>query len=53
MRKIDIRIINNSGYDLPEYKTEQSAGCDLVAVLDALAVGMGITDKEQVKMIEG
>ena len=35
MRKIGIRIINNSGYALPEYKTEQSAGCDLVAVLDA------------------
>lgn len=34
MRKIDIRIINKSGYDLPEYKTEQSVGCDLVAVLD-------------------
>lgn len=35
MRKIRIKIINKSGYDLPEYKTEQSAGCDLVAVLDA------------------
>lgn len=34
MRKIKIKIINESGYDLPEYKTEQSAGCDLVAVLD-------------------
>ena len=35
MRKIGIRIINNSGYALPEYKTEQSAGCDLVAPIDA------------------
>lgn len=35
MRKIKIKIINNSGYALPEYKTEQSAGCDLFAVLDA------------------
>ena len=35
MRKIDIRIINNSGYDLPDYMTEQSAGCDLVAPIDA------------------
>ena len=34
MRKIKIKIINESGYDLPEYKTEQSSGCDLVAVLD-------------------
>lgn len=35
MRKIKIKIINNSGYALPEYKTEQSAGCDLFAVIDA------------------
>ena len=35
MRKIRIKIINKSGYDLPEYKTEQSAGCDLVAPIDA------------------
>ena len=35
MRKIGIRIINNSGYDLPDYMTEQSAGCDLVAPIDA------------------
>ena len=35
MRKIGIRIINKSGFDLPEYKTEQSAGCDLVAPIDA------------------
>lgn len=35
MRKIKIKIVNKSGFDLPEYKTEQSAGCDLVAVLDA------------------
>ena len=35
MRKIKIKIINNSGFDLPEYKTEQSAGCDLVAPIDA------------------
>ena len=35
MRKIRIKIINKSGYDLPEYKTEQSAGCDLFAVIDA------------------
>lgn len=34
MRKIRIKIINNSGYELPEYKTSQSAGCDLKAVLD-------------------
>ena len=35
MRKINIKIINTSGYPLPEYKTEQSAGCDLVAAIDA------------------
>lgn len=35
MRKIKIKIINKSGFDLPEYKTEQSAGCDLVAPIDA------------------
>ena len=35
MRKIRIKIINNSGYDCPEYKTEQSAGCDLRAVIDS------------------
>ena len=35
MRKIRIKIINNSGYGLPEYKTDQSAGCDLVAPIDA------------------
>ena len=35
MRKIGIRIINNSGRAYPEYKTEQSAGCDLVAHIDA------------------
>ena len=35
MRKIKIKIINKSGYDLPEYKTEQSVGCDLVAPIDA------------------
>lgn len=34
MRKIKIKIINNSGYDLPEYKTEKSAGCDLVAPIE-------------------
>lgn len=34
MRKIRIKVINNSGYDLPQYKTEQSAGCDLVAVIE-------------------
>lgn len=33
MRKIRIKIINNSGYGLPEYKTEQSAGCDLYATI--------------------
>lgn len=31
----EINIINKSGYELPEYKTRQSAGCDLRAVLDA------------------
>lgn len=35
MRKVKIKIVNNSGYELPEYKTSQSAGCDLKAVLDA------------------
>lgn len=35
MRKIKIKIVNKSGFDLPEYKTEQSAGCDLVAPIDA------------------
>ena len=35
MRKIKIKIINKSGFDVPEYKTEQSAGCDLVAPIDA------------------
>lgn len=35
MRKIRIKIINNSGYDLPGYKTDQSAGFDLVAPIDA------------------
>ena len=35
MRKIRIKIINKSGFVLPEYKTEQSAGCDLVAPIDA------------------
>lgn len=35
MRKIRIKIINNSGFGLPEYKTEQSAGCDLLAPIDA------------------
>lgn len=34
MRKIKIKIINKSGYGLPEYKTEQSAGCDLYSTLD-------------------
>ena len=29
-----IKIINKSGYDLPEYKTKGSAGCDLHAVLE-------------------
>ena len=31
----EINIINKSGFELPEYKTRQSAGCDLRAVLDA------------------
>ena len=35
MRKIRIKIINKSGFGLPEYKTEQSAGCDLFAPIDA------------------
>ena len=35
MRKINIKITNTSGYPLPEYKTEQSAGCDLVAAIDS------------------
>lgn len=35
MRKMKVKVINNSGYDLPVYKTEQSAGCDLVAVIDS------------------
>ena len=30
-----IKIRNTSGYPLPEYKTEQSAGCDLVAAIDS------------------
>lgn len=34
MKKIQIPIINKSGFKNPEYKTELSAGCDLYAVLD-------------------
>ena len=34
MRKIKIKIINMSVCDLPEYKTPQSAGCDLIAFID-------------------
>lgn len=30
-----VNVINNSPYPLPEYKTEQSAGMDLQAVLEA------------------
>lgn len=34
MEKIKVKIINKSGYDLPEYKTPQSAGMDLRANID-------------------
>lgn len=30
-----VGIVNKSGFELPEYKTILSAGCDLKAVLDA------------------
>ena len=30
-----VKIINNSPYPLPEYKTEQSAGMDLQAVIES------------------
>ena len=33
MQKIEIKVINESGNDMPEYKTEQSAGMDLRASL--------------------
>lgn len=51
MQKIEIKVINESGNQLPEYKTEQSAGMDLRASLDMpmtimpgrrLLVGTGI-----------
>lgn len=29
-----VKVVNNSGYNLPEYKTLQSAGLDLKAVLE-------------------
>lgn len=31
---LNIKIINESGFELPEYKTENAAGMDLKAVLD-------------------
>lgn len=34
MEKIKVKVINKSGYDLPEYKTPQSAGMDLRANID-------------------
>lgn len=33
MRKIRIKIINKSGFECPEYKTKESVGCDLKAVM--------------------
>lgn len=33
MIKVEVKIKNESGYPLPVYKTKQSSGCDLVAVL--------------------
>lgn len=35
METINIPIVNNSGYPLPEYATPQSAGVDLRACIDA------------------
>lgn len=32
---IEVKVINESGYSLPEYATESSAGLDLKAVLSA------------------
>ena len=34
MSALNIKIINESGFDLPEYKTEHAAGMDLQAMLD-------------------
>ena len=34
MEKIKVKVINKSGYDLPEYKTSQSAGMDLRANIE-------------------
>lgn len=34
MNKMKLKIINGSGYPSPEYKTKQSAGCDLHAVME-------------------
>lgn len=31
-----VKVINKSGYELPMYKTEGSAGMDLVATIDAV-----------------
>lgn len=33
MDKLQIRIVNTSGFECPEYKTSCSAGCDLKALI--------------------
>lgn len=34
MYSMDIKIINESGFENPQYKTPMSAGCDLCACID-------------------
>ena len=34
MKKLPVKIINKSGFDLPKYKTTFSAGMDLRALVD-------------------
>ena len=47
-----LKIINKSGFPLPEYKTEGSAGLDLQAVIDGLG-WVEIGGFEQVKIHTG
>ena len=34
MKKIKVKIVNKSGYGLPEYKSKESSGCDVRAIIN-------------------
>jgi dUTP pyrophosphatase len=48
LEKLKVRIVNQSGYELPAYKTALSAGLDLKAVLES-SVTLGPLERKLIK----